>query len=278
MTPSVIALVLFAAILHATWNALLKSGADRLWSLTVMSFATTAAAAVCAALLPLPARASWPYLAASAALQVGYNVFLALAYQRAALGQVYPVVRGAVPLLVTLGGYAWAGQRLGGAPLAGIALVSGGIASLAFGRTRIHSRALAAALATALFIGGYVTIDGLGARVAGHPLAYAAWIFIVYGAAMPAVFLLLGRRPRAGLPRGDTLKSAAGGLISLIGYAAIVDALSRGPVGPIAALRETSIVFSALIGWLWLGEKPSGPRFAACAAVALGAACLAYAA
>lgn len=95
---------------------------------------------------------------------------------------------------------------------------------------------------------------------------------------MPALFLLLGRRPRAGLPRGDTLKSAAGGLISLIGYAAVVDALSRGPVGPIAALRETSIVFSALIGWLWLGEKPSGPRFAACAAVALGAACLAYAA
>ncbi|AOJ83719.1 multidrug DMT transporter permease [Burkholderia sp. MSMB617WGS] len=276
MTPSVIALVLFAAILHATWNALLRSGADRLRSITVMSFATTAAALVCAALLPLPARASWPYLAASAALQVGYSVFLAYAYEGAALSQVYPVVRGAVPLLVTLGGYAWAGQRLGGAPLAGIALVSGGIASLALGRSRIRSRSFAAALATALFIGGYVTVDGVGSRVAGHPLAYAAWIFIAYGVAMPAVFLLVGGRLNAGFTRAETLKSAAGGLISLISYAAVVDALSRGPVGPIAALRETSIVFSVLIGWAWLGEKPSGRRFVACAAVAAGAACLTY--
>ncbi|AJX36022.1 DMT family transporter [Burkholderia oklahomensis] len=276
MTPSVIALVLFAAILHATWNALLRSGADRLWSITMMSFATTAAAAVCAALLPLPARASWPYLAASAALQVGYSVFLAYAYQGAALSQVYPVVRGTVPLLVTLGGYAWAGQRLGGASLAGVALVSGGIASLTLGRSRIHLRSFAAALVTALFIGGYVTVDGVGSRIAGDPLAYAAWIFIAYGIAMPAVFFLFGRRLSGGFTRGEMLKSAAGGLISLISYAAVVDALSRGPVGPIAALRETSIVFSVLIGWAWLGEKPSGRRFAACAAVAVGAACLTY--
>ncbi|AOJ07181.1 DMT family transporter [Burkholderia mayonis] len=276
MTPSVIALVLFAAILHATWNALLRSGADRLWSITMMSFATTAAAAVCAALLPLPARASWPYLTGSAVLQVGYSVFLAYAYQGAALSQVYPVVRGTVPLLVTLGGYAWAGQRLGGASLAGVALVSGGIASLTLGRSRIRLRSFAAALVTALFIGGYVTVDGVGSRIAGDPLAYAAWVFIVYGIAMPAMFFLFGRRLSNGFTRGELLKSAAGGLISLISYAAVVDALSRGPVGPIAALRETSIVFSALIGWAWLGEKPSGRRFAACAAVAVGAACLTY--
>ncbi|ALK34582.1 DMT family transporter [Burkholderia plantarii] len=276
MTPPVIALVLFAAILHATWNAVLRSGVDRLWTLTVMSFATTAAALACAPWLPLPARASWPCLGLSALLQVGYSVFLAHAYQGAELGQVYPVVRGTVPLLVALGGYWWAGQRLDAGSLAGVLLISGGIASLVLGRRRIARRPLLAALTTSLFIAGYVTTDGVGARLAGDPRAYAVWIFVVYGVLMPAAFALHGRRLGTGHAWRETAKAAAGGVISMIGYTATVAALSLGPIGPVSALRETSIVFSLIIGWACLGERPTGQRIAAAAAVVVGAGCLTY--
>ncbi|WDD90647.1 DMT family transporter (plasmid) [Burkholderia sp. FERM BP-3421] len=276
MTPPVIALVLFAAILHATWNAVLRSGADRLWSITVMSFATTAAAAACALFLPLPARASWPYLGVSAMLQVGYSLFLAYAYKGAELGLIYPIVRGTVPLLVTIGGYLFAGQTLHDGSLLGVLLISGGIASLALGRRRIQARPLLAALVTGLFIGSYVTTDGVGVRLAGDPRAYAAWIFILYGILMPAVYALYGGKLAKGYARNETVKAMLGGVISMISYAATVAALSLGPLGPVSAIRETSIVFSVIIGWLCLGERPTRHRVAASMAVVIGAVCLTY--
>jgi drug/metabolite transporter (DMT)-like permease len=276
MTPSVIALVLFAAILHATWNAVLRSGADRLWSITIMSFATTAVAAVCALFLPLPARESWPYLGFSAVLQLGYSIFLAYAYQRAELGQIYPVVRGTVPLLVTVGGYLFAGQTLHAGSLLGVLLISGGIASLALGRGGIQKRPLLAALITGLFIGGYVTTDGMGVRLSGDPRAYAAWIFIVYGVMMPALYFLQGGTLAKGYDASEAWKAMIGGVISMVSYAATVAALSLGPIGPVSAIRETSIVFSVIIGWVCLGERPTRRRIAASVAVVIGVVCLTY--
>ncbi|TIS50813.1 MAG: EamA family transporter, partial [Mesorhizobium sp.] len=105
MNATVVGLALSAAILHAGWNAFLRTGADRLWTVTVMSFSSTAAAILLAVLHPLPAVAAWPYVALSAFLQVGYSVFLVAAYRHGELGQVYPIVRGSVPLLVALGGF-----------------------------------------------------------------------------------------------------------------------------------------------------------------------------
>src|SRR5256885_13420447 len=115
MSPAVIGLTLFAAVLHATWNAALRSGVDRLWFVTIMSFATTLAAVPFALLLPLPSTQSWLYLGILAVLQVGYSIFLAHAYRYGELGQVYPIVRGSVPLMVSIGGFVFAGQRGGGA-------------------------------------------------------------------------------------------------------------------------------------------------------------------
>src|SRR2546429_6942140 len=117
MSAAVIGLTLFAAALHATWNAALRSGVDRLWFVTVMSFATTLAAIPFALLQPLPATQSWTYLGISAVLQVLYSIFLAHAYRYGELGQVYPIVRGSVPLMVTIGGFVLAGSRGSGAGL-----------------------------------------------------------------------------------------------------------------------------------------------------------------
>ncbi len=275
MTPGVIALVLFSAVLHASWNALLRHGADRLWSVTVMSFATTALALPVAAALPLPAPASWPFLALSAAFQVGYSIFLARAYTHGELSQVYPVVRGGVPVLVTLGALLLLGQRPSALALLGIALVSLGVSSLALGRGRAPMASLLPALAACAFIAGYVTADGIGVRLAGDPRAYAAWLFLAFGLLMPLAFY--GRRRRgAPLFSRDGIIGLAGGAVSLVSYGAMLSALAWGPIGPVTALRETSVVFSALLSRAFLGERMTWPRLLAAAAVTAGAICLGY--
>jgi uncharacterized membrane protein len=277
MSPAVIGLTLAAAVLHAMWNALLRSGHDRLWSITVMSFVTTAGAAPLALLLPAPLSASWPYIGVSAALQVAYSVLLAFTYESGELSQVYPFIRGSVPILVSIGGFLVAGQRLSGSALLGIACVSTGILSLGFDKSRAEARTILLALATALFVASYVTTDGLGVRLAGNAQSYVAWIFLAYGALQPALFLLLRRRIVVNPRSRETLKAMLAGAASLVSYGAVVTALSLGKLGSVSALRETSVVFSALIGRILLHEAVTRRRWAACLAVALGAACIGYA-
>ncbi len=277
MSALVIALTLAAAVAHAAWNALLRGGNDRLRSITLMSFVSSPMALALALVLPSPAPASWPYIGFSAALQVAYAVVLAYAYDYGELGQVYPFIRGSIPLLVTLGGFTLAGQRLNGPSLLGIALVCGGIASLGWGRSGAPRRAIPLALATALFAAIYVTLDGLGVRLAGNAEAYVAWIFLLYGALLPLTFLGLRRRIALDLRSPGTIGAVVAGALSLLSYGAFVTALSLGKLGPVSALRETSVVFSVFIGRLLLAEPLTRRRLLACLAVASGAACIAYA-
>jgi drug/metabolite transporter (DMT)-like permease len=276
MSPAVIGLVLFAAALHAAWNAVLRSGADRLWSITIMSFATTVVAFPFAVVLPLPSSLSWRYLILSSSLQVGYSVFLVYAYRYGELGQVYPIVRGSVPLLVTLGGFFLADQHPSALSLFGVILVALGIMSLALGRRGSTAKSVAMAFITGLFIASYITADGIGVRLAGDPRAYATWIFLIYGALMPMTFIAFRGRPTLDVLSSETLKALAGGVISLIAYVAVISALALGPIGPISALRETSVVFAVLIGRVFLGEALTLRRLTACAVVAFGASCLGY--
>lgn len=235
-----------------------------------MSYATAVAALPFVACLPSLPSACWPYLAASAFLQVGYGVFLAYAYRFGELGQVYPIVRGSVPPMVGLGAFAFAGQPLSPMLLAGVALVSAGIAATAFGRGRVSAKPLALALATGLLVASYLTVDGVGVRLAGDPQSYAAWIFIVYGVLMPLSYRLLRGRFAAGLLTREGVKAAAGGIVSLLAYGAIVSALALGPLAPISALREMSVVFSVVIGRLLLGEAVTLRRVLASATVTTG--------
>ena len=276
MHPLVIGLTLSAALFHSIWNALLRSGGDRLWSVTVMSFATTAAAIPAAFILPAPLPGCWSYIALSAVLQVAYGIFLAHAYRHGELSQIYPVIRGSVPLLVTLGGFLLASQRLSRPGLLGIFMVSAGIASLALGKDRISTRGLILALATALFVACYVVADGIGVRLAGNAESYTAWIFLAYGVLLPPASLWLRRGLTSGVQRGETVKAMAGGVLSIVSYGAMIAALSLGKLGPVSALRETSVVFSMLMGRLILGEPLTRRRMVTCTVVAFGAACIGY--
>lgn len=264
-------LVLFAALLHATWNAFLRGSPDRLWSVTVMSLATTALSAPVVILAPGPAPASWAFLATSALLQVGYSLVLAQAYVFGGLSQVYPLIRGTIPVMVTVGGYAFGGGALRPVSLLGIGLVSGGVLSLSLGRRGLDRRSVLLALATAALAAAYVTVDGLGAKLSGSPLSYSAWIFLIYGLILPMIFMGVRRQVPAGLPTWAGLQALLGGLVSFIGYLAMVCALAVGPLGAVAALRETSIVFSAILARTVLGERLSAARVVGCFMVALGA-------
>ncbi len=275
MTPAVIALVLCAALLHASWNALLKSGSDRLRAITLMTLASGVAALPMAIALPLPAPAAWPYVALSAVLHVGYNVFLARAYRFGEFGQVYPIARGSSPLLVTVGAALFAGEMPGVITLAGVVLVSGGILSRARGRKADLGSTLAA-LTTGVFIACYTVCDGIGARAAGNANAYSAWLFMLDG--LPRVLLYrVWKGPlNIDLRDANTLKTFGGGVVSLIAYGIVIWAVTLAPMGPVSALRETSVVFAALLGRLFLKESLTARRLSACSVIAFGAYCLGH--
>jgi drug/metabolite transporter (DMT)-like permease len=276
MTPLVITLVLCAAILHASWNAVLRGRDDKLWSVTVMSFAATVVAIPVVFVLPLPAAASWPYLALSVGLQVVYSWFLVIAYRLADLSQVYPMIRGSVPLLVTLGAAIFASEHLSAPALSGIVLVSLGIMSLTLGKGRAHPKAVAAALANSLVIATYTVTDGIGARLSGNSFTYVSWIFVLYGVVMPAAFMATRGRLSVQWSAPETRTVLVAGVVQLVTYGTVIWALTMAPIGPVSALRETSIVFAALIGRMFLSEPLTARRLSACVVIAAGAACLGY--
>lgn len=276
MSPWVAGLVLTSAVLHASWNALLKGGSDRLRSVTVMALAASLASAAWAAFLPVPRATSWLCIGLSVALHVAYNLLLVTAYSHGDLGVTYPVARGSSPLLVAAGAATLAGERLDASTLAGIALVCGGIVGLAREcRGAKRSRVIAPAVLTGVTIAAYTVVDGLGSRASGNPWAYGAWLFLALGPAMIPIWAWR-RRGNGGRVRLDaeSLRSAAGGVVSLAAYAIVIWAASVSPMGPVSALRESSVVVAAVLGWLFLGERLGPWRLAACLVVASGAACL----
>ncbi len=274
MTPFIAAFVLFAALLHASWNALLKGGDDGFWSMTVMGIATAIACTMALPFLPLPAGPSWIYIAGSALLHVGYNAFLIRAYRSGDFGSTYPVARGSSPLLVTLGAALVAGERPGLLGLAGVLLVSGGIISLAFRGRRLPETGIFYALGTGMFIAAYSVTDGIGGRLSGDAVAYTLWMCLLWGATALPTYLAM--RNGGSLWRGarKTGLAALGGLISVLAYGIVIFAMTRAPMGSVSALRETSVLFAVLLGRLFFGEQLTTRRILSALVIAAGALCL----
>jgi len=276
MSLGISLIVLLAAVLHASWNALLRAGSDRLWSMTVMCIAI---AVVCAALAPfvsVPATASWGYAIASGLLHVGYNLFLVRTYRNGDLGQTYPISRGSSPVLVSLGAAIFAGELPDLTSAVGVILVSGGIVSLAFQGRKVGLASLPYALGTGCFIGAYSVTDGIGVRLSGTPIGYTVWMCLLWGVMAPLVYAML--RDWRSLARGpkETIVAAGGGVVSLVAYGIVIFAMSLGPMGSVSALRETSVVFAALIGRFFLRERLTAYRIIACCIVAAGAICIGH--
>lgn len=274
MSPLVVSLVLGSAVLHATWNAMLRSGADRLWSMAVMCFLCALIALPVALIAPSPAAASLPYMATSAALQIFYALFLVRAYRDGQLAHVYPIARGAAPLLVTLGAAVVAGEHLAPVSLFGVLLISSGIAAIALGQGRPDAASSLAALATGGFIAAYMVVDGLGVRRSGAAIGYAAWQAVLEGFPMLFVYTAIRKRwPGVAMDR-ELGKMAIGAAISVTAYGVVIWAMSLSPMGQVSALRETSILFAALIGVVFLKERLTPRRVVGALMIAGGAMAL----
>ena len=286
-------LVLSAALLHAGWNALLRGGADRAQSMLIMNVTVGVAGIAMMAFAGLPSSASAPYVLASGLIHLVYNALLVRMYRSGDLGETYPVARGSSPALIALGGSLLASEWMNLIGTIGIGLVCAGIFMLAAARAlsakveagfasdrapnkkgRLHAMNLPAALATGVSIAAYTIVDGLGVRVSGNWISYTGGIFAFF-LAVPIWHLARGRRAVFAVS-AETGKAASGGLISLGAYGAIIWAMQANPMGAVSALRETSVVFAALLGALFLGERLTAWRIAACCIIAAGAACVGW--
>jgi drug/metabolite transporter (DMT)-like permease len=272
MSGTVVLLVLLAALLHAVWNALLRGGRDRFWSSAVMSLAAGVTCLSVISFLPLPKPQAWFFIVASAVVHLFYNLLLVRMYRQGDFGHTYPVARGSSPLLITLGGVLFASEHLSPHVFLGICLVSAGIVSLAFG-AKAHTGTFLAAFSTGCSIAIYSVIDGLGARASGNAAAYTAWMVMGYGFVMPIVFSLSRSPGKPKFWQGSALefaKAGAGGVASILAYGIVVWAMAHGPLGPVSALRETSVLFAVLIGCFFLKEKFTTQKTVAVILIVLG--------
>jgi drug/metabolite transporter (DMT)-like permease len=269
----IVALMLLSALLHASWNGLVKAETtDRLVSFMVVMLTGAAAGLVLLPFAGTIAPAAWPFVFASAALHYGYYVTLLNAYAYGDLSHVYPIARGSAPALVAIASAVVAGEFLSLREIAGVALVSLGIASLTMGRASAGADGLKATLfafATAALIAAYSVVDGLGARTSGNTLGYIVLLNI---ADAPAVLAYVWWR--RGWRVGPALRpvigrAMIGGLVAMLGYGIAIWALSQGAMAHVAALRETSVLFATVIGTRLLGESFGARRMlAACIVVA----------
>lgn len=268
MDSLVFAAVLFAAACHAGWNASIKRGFDPLASTVAISLGAALVSLVAVPVVGLPELAAWPWVLASVAIHLAYFAALIESYRAGDMGQVYPIARGSAPLMTATATTAFVGERLGLAGWLGIALLATGVLllSLRGGRdlAKLHRRAVGFALFTAVTICGYSVVDGVGARLAGSANAYSVALFVGIGPVM--ALYALGRNGTGALDSARRLwvTGLVGGALQLGSYGIAIWAMTVAPIAMVAALRETSVLFGALIAVVVLKEPlPAGRMVAA---------------
>ena len=266
MPLSIFLLVLAAAALHASWNAIVKRGADKLLGTVLVTGSAALLSAALLPLLPLPDVTSWPWLAASVLLQVVYYALVARCYQQVDMSLAYPLMRGCAPILVALAGTVL-GESLPAAAWLGVALVSSGILAMALGA---RAGQLGLPLLTATMIATYTLVDAHGARLSGSPLTYTLWLFLLSGIPLPLWALYTRRSAVLTYARQHWPLGLAGGVGTTASYAMALWAMTQAPVAMVSALRESSILFALLISAFLLRERIPRVRWLAASLIVSG--------
>jgi drug/metabolite transporter (DMT)-like permease len=274
METFVFVAVLFAAACHAGWNALIKVGLDPLSTTTLISVGSGIVALAFSPFVGAPAWAAWPWLVASVVIHLVYFASLIESYRTGDLGQVYPIARGSAPLMTAAATSIFVGEKLSALGWAGIFVLVAGVLLLSArgGRhlAEIDRRAIGFALFTALTICAYSVVDGIGARLSANPNAYSVWLFI--GIAVVMVPYALYRDGRDVIPamQGFWLRGFAGGGLQVLSYGIAIWAMTVAPIAIVATLRETSVLFGALIAVIVLKEPLRAVRVIAASLIVCG--------
>ncbi len=270
-------MLLAAAVLHAIWNAIVKSGPDKLLEATLKACGCSLLGLIGILLLPAPAAPAWPFLMGSVGCHLFYYLLLAYAYKGADLGYAYTLMRGSSPLFTAAVAVGVLGETLRPGGWTGVFLLSAGILLLALDsrkRGQFMPGPTITALANALVIMGYTVLDGSGVRHSGHSASYACWVFFLN--AFPILTFTLARRGTAilGYARRRWQYGLACGAASVTAYGLSIYAMAIAPIALVAALRETSVIFGMLLGVWRLREKFTPARAASVLLVAAGAVCI----
>ena len=267
--------VLGAAACHAAWNALLKLRLEPLLAISLISIACGIVTVPLLGVVALPTAVAWPYIIASLLLHLVYYVALAEAYRHGDLSLVYPLARGSAPLLTAAVATVWLGEQLGAVGWAGIVTLAAAVLMLSLrsgpARGEVHARTVGFALLTAACIAAYTVVDGTGARLAGSALSYIVWLLALDGLMMLLFgFARAGRRLFAHFIESWPFM-LAGGALATTGYGVAIWAMTVAPIALVAALRETGVLFAALIGVVFLGEPLRPIRVLAAVLAVIGA-------
>lgn len=272
MSATVFVAVLIAAFMHASWNAVIRSTLDRFASVLLLALSQGGFALLMLPFVALPAPEAWCFIAGAALLHTGYKLFLIRAYRHGELSQVYPIARGTAPLITVFAGALLFGERIGLQATLAVIAIGGGVMLLAGGRgvAPVPAKAVGYALGTAAFTSAYTIADAAGARVAGDPIGFAMWMFVIDGAAM-GFYALVARGPTILTDLRPALgPGLVAGALSLGSYGIVIWAFTQAPVALVAALRETSVLFAMLIAAVFLRERVPPGRWAAALIIAAG--------
>jgi drug/metabolite transporter (DMT)-like permease len=262
LTSFVLAAVLLGALIHATWNALIKAQSDKFSASALIAVGAGVAAVPLMVALPAPPSAAWPYIAASAVIHVGYFALVAYAYRSADLGVAYPLTRGTAPPATALFALLLFGETLGFYGWLAVLTIAIGIVTLsadALARGGLTRATAVAALTNAGVIVVYTLVDGLGARVTDSGFIYVAWMLAATAILLLALMLVLRGKSFLFAARREWPLALGGGALALTSYAIALWAMTLAPIGLVAALRETSVLFAAILGAV-LFKEPFGPR------------------
>lgn len=276
--------VLAAAVTHATWNAIAHGIKDQTLAFALIGVGGVVIAIPLVIVTAMPRADCWPYLLGSVAIHVFYNLLLMRCYRLGEFGQVYPLARGTSPLVVTILAAVFVHEHLALAQIAGVVVVSAGLAFLVLAgrRPRLaggsggvappgkHRAAFLAAVGTGLTIAAYTTVDGVGVRLSASPVGYIGWLMLLESLGVPMFALARRRDVLLKQPRRILLAGLAAGALSVLAYGLVLWAQTRGALAPIAALRETSVIFGAIIGTLVFREPFGRTRIAATVLVVAG--------
>jgi drug/metabolite transporter (DMT)-like permease len=262
--------VIGAAVTHAVWNAIAHGIKDQTLAFALIGVGGIAIGIPLVIVAAMPRSDCWPYLLGSVVIHVFYNLLLMRCYRLGEFSQVYPLARGTSPLVVTILAAIFIHEHLGLAQIAGVLVVSAGLATLVLAGRRPGRAAFLAAVGTGLTIAAYTTVDGVGVRLSGSPVGYIGWLMVLESLCVPMFAVVRRRDVLLKQPKRILLAGLAAGALSVLAYGLVLWAQTRGALAPIAALRETSVIFGAIIGTLIFREPFGRTRIAATVLVAAG--------